>query len=285
MKSQPSGGAVPSGPVAARPTPPQLSSMYGAHTNPRDRLFSAASAGILCAVIGYALILGLGVSLPTAIPDALTTFAVGPKPPPPPPEKIVPHPAKSHRPEGAASPANLRSKATEVVVPKPIVPPIVPPPAVVAALKPGPGSQATTGAAPVPGPGTGAGGEGNGTGSGRYGDGDGDGGDETPPRLLKGRFKNKDFPNAEAVIGAGGIVGVRYTVEVDGSVTHCTVTRSSGNAVLDATTCRLIEKRFRYRPWLDAAGRPVQSTVVHNQEWVNELDPLPPASNRSPHGS
>ena len=91
--------------------------MYGVHPNPRDRLVSAASAARLCAVIGYALILGLGVSIPTAIPDARKTFAVGPKPPPPPPEKIVPRPAKSHRPEGAASPANLRAKATEVTPP------------------------------------------------------------------------------------------------------------------------------------------------------------------------
>ncbi|QCB41203.1 TonB family protein [Sphingomonas sp. PAMC26645] len=246
--------------------------MYGVHPNPRDRLISAASAAILCAVIGYTLILGLGVSIPSAIPDALKTFAVRPKPPPPPsPDQIIPRLVKSHRPEGAASPANLRSKATELVVPKPIVPPIVPPPPVIATLKPGPGSDATSGAAPVPGPGTGAGGGGNGTGSGRSGNGDG--GQETPPRLIKGRFKNKDFPNAEAVIGAGGIVGVRYTVETDGSVTHCRVTRSSGNGVLDATTCRLIELRFRYRPWLDTTGRPVRSTVVHNQEWVNQLDP------------
>ncbi|RKE47503.1 MULTISPECIES: energy transducer TonB [unclassified Sphingomonas] len=254
--------------------------MYGVHSNPRDRLISAASAALLCTVIGYALIIGLGVSIPTAIPDALKTFAVSPKaPPPPPPEKIIPRPANNHRHEGAASPANLRSKATELVVPKPIILPIVPPPPVIATLKPGPGSDVTTGAAPIPGPGTGAGGERNGTGSGRAGNGDGDGGDETRPRLLKGRFKNKDFPNAEAVIGAGGIVGVRYTVETDGSVTHCMVTRSSGNGVLDATTCRLIELRFRYRPWLDAAGRPVRSTVVHNQEWVNQLDPPPSRGN------
>ncbi len=247
--------------------------MYGVQPNPRDRLISAAGAALLCAVLGYALILGLDVSIPTAIPDALKTFAVGPTPPPQPPEKIVPRPAQSHRPEGAASPANLRSKATEVVVPKPIIPPIVTPPRIIAALRPGPGSDATTGTAPIPGPGTGAGGEGNGTGSGRSGSGDGDGGDETVPRLLKSRFKTKDFPNAEAVIGSGGIVGVRYTVETDGSVTHCMIARSSGNAVLDATTCRLIELRFRYRPWLDAAGRPVRSTVVRNQEWVNQLGP------------
>ena len=247
--------------------------MYGVHPNPRDRLISAGSAATLCAVIGYALILGPGVRMPVAISDALKTFAVGPAPPPPPPDTIIPRPAKRHRPEGAASPANLRAKATEVVVPKPIVPPIVPPPPAIVALKPGLGSEATTGAAPILGPGTGAGGDGNGTGSGHSGDGDGDGGAETPPKLLKGRFKTKDFPNAEAVIGAGGIVGVRYTVETDGSVTHCRITRSSGNGVLDATTCRLIELRFRYRPWRDATGRPVRSTVVRNQSWANQLGP------------
>ena len=245
--------------------------MYGVHPNPRDRLISAGGAAILCGVIGYALVLGLGVRMPVAIPDALKTFAIGPAPPPP--ETIIPRPAKSHRPEGAAAPANLRAKATEIVVPEPIVPPPIPPPPVIVAPKPGPGSDATTGAAPIVGPGTGAGGAGDGPGSGRSGDGDGDGGAETPPQLINGRFKTKDLRNAEAVIGAGGIVGVRYTVETDGSVTHCGIVRSSGNGVLDATTCRLIELRFRYRPWRDAAGRPVRSTVVRNQSWVNQHGP------------
>ncbi len=244
--------------------------MYGVQPHPRDRILSAAGAAGLCAALGYALILGLGVSLPSAIPDALKTFAVGPPPPPPPPEKVLPRPTRSHRPEGAASPANLRSKATELVAPIPIVPPIIPPP-IVAALRPGVGSEANTGAAPVPGPGTGAGVRAMGPAAAAMATATATGGDESPPRLLKGRFRNKDFPNAEAIIGAGGIVGVRYTVETNGRVTGCSVTRSSGNGVLDATTCRLIELRFRYRPWLDAAGRPVRSTVVHNQEWVNEL--------------
>ena len=259
--------------VAARRAPPQLAGMYGVHPNPRDRLISAGGATILCGVLGYALILGLGVRIPTAIPDALKTFAVSPLPPPPRLETIIPRPATRHRPEGAAAPANLRAKATDTVVPTPIVPPRVPPPPVIVALKPGPGSEATTGAAPVLGPGTGAGGDGDGSGSGRSGDGDGDGGAETPPKLLNGRFKTRDLRAAEAVIGPGGIVGVRYTVETDGSVTHCGIMRSSGNAVLDATTCRLIELRFRYRPWRDAAGRPVRSTVVRNQSWVNQRGP------------
>jgi protein TonB len=259
--------------VVAHRRPPQLAGMYGVHPNPRDRLISAGGATILCGVLGYALILGLGVRIPTAIPDALKTFAVSPLPPPPRLETIIPRPATRHRPEGAAAPANLRAKATDTVVPTPIVPPRVPPPPVIVALKPGPGSEATTGAAPVLGPGTGAGGDGDGSGSGRSGDGDGDGGAETPPKLLNGRFKTRDLRAAEAVIGPGGIVGVRYTVETDGSVTHCGIMRSSGNGVLDATTCRLIELRFRYRPWRDASGRPIRSTVVRNQSWVNQRAP------------
>ncbi len=247
--------------------------MYGVQS-PRDRIASASASILLCAAIGYALILGLGVTLPLATPDALKLFAVGPKPPPPPPERIIPRPAKSHRPEGAASPANLRAKATEVVAPKPIVPPVVPTP-IIAALKPGPGAEANTGAAPVPGPGTGAGGIGNGTGSGRYGDGNGDGGDETPPRLIRSRFSRGDFRAAEALVGEGNVVGrlgVRYTVGIDGRVTQCRVTRSSGKPALDGITCRLIEQRYRYRPSLDAAGRPVVSTVFHNQDWFEVPD-------------
>jgi len=247
--------------------------MYGVQT-PRDRIASATASVLLCVLVGYALLLGLAVTMPSATPEALKLFAVAPKPPPPPPERIVPRPAKSHRPEGAASPANLRAKATEVVAPKPIVPPLIPPP-VVAALKPGLGAEASAGAAPVPGPGSGAGGIGNGTGSGRYGDGDGDGGDETPPRLMKSRFTRGDWREAEALVGEDNVVGrlgVRYTVETDGHVTGCRVTRSSGKPALDGITCRLIERRYRYRPSLDAAGRPVASIVFHNQDWFEVAD-------------
>ncbi len=247
--------------------------MYGVQT-PRDRIASATASVLLCVLVGYALLLGLAVTMPSATPEALKLFAVGPKPPPPPPERIVPRPAKSHRPEGAASPANLRAKATEVVAPKPIVPPLIPPP-VVAALKPGLGAEASAGAAPVPGPGSGAGGIGNGTGSGRYGDGDGDGGDETPPQLVRSRFTRGDWREAEALIGEDNVVGrlgVRYTVETDGHVTGCRVTRSSGKPALDGITCRLIERRYRYRPSLDAAGRPVASIVFHNQDWFEVAD-------------
>ena len=232
----------------------------------KDRAVAAIGAVVLPGLLGYALISGLAVSMPAAVVDTLKVFGVSPPPPPPPVEKVRPRPSPSRKPQGAASPPNLKSKATELVAPPPVVPIVVPPPVVVAE-KAGVGAQAIAGASNVRGPGTGSGGQGNGTGSGGYGDGDGGGGEETPPRWRKGRLKDSDFPSDAAETGLRGVVSVRYTVEVSGRVSHCRVTRSSGSAVLDGLTCRLIEQRFRYDPSLDAGGRPVESTIVENHDW------------------
>ena len=78
------------------------------------------------------------------------------------------------------------------------------------------------------------------------------------------------YPEAAADAGASGTVQVRYFVNVDGRVSGCVVTQSSGNAALDETTCRLIEQRYRYDPSRDADGRPVRSIIVVNQDWVLE---------------
>ncbi len=227
-------------------------------------------AVLLPGVVGYALLNGLVVPLPAAVSDALKVFDAAPPPPPPPEEKVKPRPSASRKPEGAASPPNLKSKATEVVAPPPVVP-VVPPPVVVAE-KAGVGAQATAGASDVRGPGTGSGGIGNGTGSGGYGDGDGGGGEETPPRWRKGRLKDSDYPREAAETGIRGRVSVRYLVQTDGRVSRCRVTRSSGSRELDDLTCRLIEERFRYDPSLDAAGRPVESTIVEDHEWSMDGD-------------
>ncbi|WCM27741.1 energy transducer TonB [Sphingomonas sp. QA11] len=246
-------------------------------SNPGDRIKAALGAAALQGLLVYALVMGLAVKSRGTVENPLTLFGVLPPPPPPPPEKTRPHPIKSVRREGAASPANLRSKATEIVAPVPIVQPVVPPP-VVAALKPATGNQASTGAAPVPGPGTGAGGVGNGTGSGRSGDGDGDGGAETPPRWIRGRIKDSDYPRAAKEALIQGTVSVRYVVAETGRVTECTVTTSSGNAELDETTCRLIRERFRFKPSKDEGGKPVSSIIIENHSWLIDDRPEPTAS-------
>ncbi|MEH3121922.1 MAG: TonB family protein [Sphingomonas phyllosphaerae] len=68
-------------------------------------------------------------------------------------------------------------------------------------------------------------------------------------------------------------MAVKYLVWSDGRVRDCRVTKSSGNATLDATTCRLIQRRFRYDPSRDAEGRPVPAWIVENHEWIIVPEP------------
>ncbi len=242
--------------------------MAYAESNTRDRIVSAVAAGAIQALLIYALVSGLASRMPEALDDSLALFTV--EPPAPPPPRTVPAVEKISRPEGAAAPKSLRSTATAIVAPPPIVPVVVPPP-VIAAPVANTGAEATQGASDLPGPGTGAGGIGTGFGSGGSGDGDGGGwDDETPPRWKKGRIKDSDYPREAAEAGASGTVSVRYRIEVDGRVTGCVITRSSGNRILDETTCRLIEQRFRYEPSRDARGRPVVSYIVRDNDWVIE---------------
>lgn len=243
-------------------------------SNPRERIGAAILTLLVVGALGIALIVGLRVGKPVALlTNDLKLFAAS-LPPPPPPEKVVPRQTQSHRREGAAAPPNLRSKATELVVPPPLVPPVVPPPPIIAAPVAGLGGDPTAGASDRRGPGTGAGGVGNGTGSGGRGDGDGDGGDETGPRLRKGRIRNSDKPRKPELRSGMRTVGVDYAVETDGSARDCRITKSSGDRDLDETTCRLIEQRFKFYPARDAAGRAVTSYITERHEW-NVNDGLP----------
>jgi protein TonB len=232
-----------------------------------DRWKGAGLALALTGGLGWALVAGLVVRGDAGPDDALATFSVVPDRPPPERVRQIPPPRRDPRPPGEAAPPNLTSRPTEIVAPP--LPTLATP--VIAAEIAGDGAQASAGAAEVPGPGTGAGGNGNGFGAGGAGDGYGSGAeDETPPRWLRGRIRDSDLPDWAVEQGAGGRVGVRYVVRTDGRVAGCEITRSSGSRALDAHTCRLIEQRFRYRPSLDAAGRPVTSAIVEDHEWVLE---------------
>ena len=96
-----------------------------------------------------------------------------------------------------------------------------------------------------------------------------------PPRPhgapLASYISSADYP-AEAIRrGEQGDVGVTIQVSPQGRVATCTVTRSSGSAILDATTCRLLTPRVRFIPARDAAGRPTTDIVVGRIRWM-----LPP---------
>ena len=236
-----------------------------------DRIKAGIGVASLHALLFYALLTGLGGQTIRHTADSLNIFDVPQDPPPPPEEEPIPV-ERSKAPEGAAAPPNLRSRPSPVVAPTPRVRLEVASPVRTAPL-PAPlptGSDRTAGAADAAGPGTGAGGQGSGTGSGRFGSGAGGGG-ITRAQRIAGALSYADYPGA----GREEIetVSVRFMVGPDGRVGGCAVTRSSGNARLDATTCRLIEQQFRYRP-ATVGGEPVASVVNTTFDWV------PPARRR-----
>jgi periplasmic protein TonB len=245
--------------------------MYAVQPWSRERLVSAAGVALVHALLGYALITGLKFELPRRVAEELKLIEVLPPPDPPKPKTEIPHEVKSERPEGEASPPNLRAEPTQIVLPPPKIPVPTPNPMPVAPIA-GVGNAPSAGSADIPGPGYGAGGFGDGRGAGGYGDGDGEGGADRPPRQRRGRLSYDDAPDYIREQGIGGTVGVRYQIEADGRVSACEVTRSSGHPALDDVTCREIMRRFRFDPARDPRGNKVPSVMIQNHIW----EPLPP---------
>jgi protein TonB len=114
----------------------------------------------------------------------------------------------------------------------------------------------------------GSGGSGSGSGSGSAGSGTGGGGSgvaKVRPRLRSGNITRRDYP--KAANGHQGVVEARLNVSEAGTVTTCSIMRSSGNAVLDATTCQLIRQRFRFEPARDAQGNAIAYVQGWQQRW------------------
>jgi protein TonB len=252
----------------------------------QDRIKSAAVVAAFHALLGYAFITGLGIDVAAAVDDQLKIFDVPDAAIPPPIEEAVPPPEKTKEkapklkpapkdPEGAAAPPNIKSRPTEVVAPKREVVLEVPTPVVAAPIA-GPGAAATSGNAPIIGPGTGAGGFGTGTGSGRSGAGGGGGGGAglaRGPRLIRGDVSDADYPRSALASGFQGSVHMRFLITPEGRVGRCEVTRSSGHSGMDRETCRLMERRLRYRPAQDMYGRPVPAWTEGEQEWFLRNEP------------
>jgi protein TonB len=95
----------------------------------------------------------------------------------------------------------------------------------------------------------------------------------TGPIQIAGNIDDRDYPPAAMNERAQGTVLFRFIVRLDGHISDCAIERSSGNRRLDDITCRVALQRFRFRPALDAAGRPVSSQVHGEQIW--QLGPIP----------
>jgi TonB family protein len=96
---------------------------------------------------------------------------------------------------------------------------------------------------------------------------------------LASLFSDEDYP-AEAVRNhEQGPVAFSLSVGADGTPTACSVTASSGSAILDSTTCRLLMERARFEPARDARGRPATDSVHGRIVWrLPEEEPEVPAA-------
>lgn len=191
--------------------------------------------GAITALILYLLIAVNYERIKKAAED-LKTFDV--EEPPPPPEKLPPPPPKTNLPP------------PPVVSPPPIVQTnIAPPPAVTTQATPPPVFTPTPEpprAAPPPPP---------------------------PPKPIVatravqkgGSISDEDYPPSAIRNEESGTSVASFVVGTDGKVQSCSASGASPS--LDAETCKLIIRRFRYKPAMDASGQPVAETKTQRITW------------------
>ena len=208
---------------------------YASEGMSRNRMVALGLVALLHVFLGYAFITGLALKAVKAIVQPLETVNVKeeappPEEPPPPPPKDIEIPPFVPPPEVSVAQDSPPTITTQTTVAQPEPPRFVPP------APPAP-------AAPV----------------------------ATPPTVAtaKGRgnaFSDDDFPDASRRAEEAGVTRVSYTVDVDGKVSACNVTQSSGFPRLDDATCKIIMRRFRFNP-ATREGRPVQETKTQPVRW------------------
>jgi periplasmic protein TonB len=241
---------------------------YRTQVQPRDKAVAIAAVVAIHAALLLAFLNLAGAMNAPAREAAFHVFDLAQPPTPPPP----PHRRQQSRlteKVGGSAPKNVRSKATPVVAPKPVIrlPPIQ---HIAASATPRAGTAPTQGAAEVVGPGTGAGGTGNGTGSGTGGSGSGAGGGiAEPPRLATPVLRGPDFPSSLLEQWPrGATVFMRLRIDARGNVAECMIDRGSGVPQIDGTLCNVAHDRLRFRPALDRSGQAVAG-------WFGYAQPAP----------
>ena len=202
----------------------------------RNRMIALGLVALLHIFLGYAFITGLALKAVKAIVQPLETVNVKeeappPEEPPPPPPKDIEIPPFVPPPEVSVAQDSPPTITTQTTVAQPEPPRFVPPAP--------PAPAAPVAAAPP------------------------------TPATAKGRgnaFSDDDFPDASRRAEEAGVTRVSYTVDVDGKVTACNVTQSSGFPRLDDATCKIIMRRFRFNP-ATRDGKPVQETKTQPVRW------------------
>ena len=77
----------------------------------------------------------------------------------------------------------------------------------------------------------------------------------------------EDYPLAAMRNNESGIVYFSMVIGPDGLPKSCSVTKSSGSAILDSETCRISMRRARFDPALDDKGTPIEGSYSTKVGW------------------
>lgn len=89
------------------------------------------------------------------------------------------------------------------------------------------------------------------------------------PKSAPGSWvSDRDYPSAAIREEREGVTRFRVTVGVDGRVTGCEITGSSGSPDLDAATCSKVSARARFIPALGGDGMPMVGSYAGAVRWV-----------------
>ena len=76
-----------------------------------------------------------------------------------------------------------------------------------------------------------------------------------------------DYPTYSLAYEEEGTTGFRLTIGVDGKVSACSITSTSGFELLDAAACKNITRRARFSPALDNDGNPIEGNYSNRVIW------------------
>lgn len=89
----------------------------------------------------------------------------------------------------------------------------------------------------------------------------------TPALGAPAWITSDDYPAEALRNNWQGRTSISWTIDETGRATDCIVLESSGHAVLDEASCRLVLNRARYIPALDEQGRPAPSRDYRRIVW------------------
>ena len=197
------------------------------------KIFAIGAVALLHAGVGYALVTGLAYNAAKQVYEDLKTFDVAPeepdKPeePPPPPPKVDLPPPPKVTVPPPVVTTNVQSTNT--------LPPLT---------QSAPQAPPAQPAAPPP---------------------------PAPPKVAQratqrgGSISDEDYPSSSIRNEEAGTSVATFTIGTDGKVTSCNA--SGASPTLDAETCKLIIRRFRFKPALDTSGQPIAETKSQRVTW------------------